>query len=469
METPDLPPMPAWNFDPGLLRRHDRPGPRYTSYPTAPHFRADFDAAQLRRAVIRSQARWPGRPLSLYVHVPYCSHPCFYCGCNRVITRDRGRGEAYARRVLREAEMLAALLDPRREVVQVHLGGGTPNFLSPALIGELMAGLGRHFRFDASPGRDVSIELDPRQACRGDIAALAAIGFNRVSLGVQDFDPDVQRAINRIQGVQETLSLIEACRQHGIRSVNVDLVYGLPRQNLQGFSRTLDAVVSTRPDRLAIYGYAHLPQVFRAQRKIADADLPDPELKLALLGSAVRTLSGAGYQYIGMDHFALPEDELAQAQRRGDLHRNFMGYTTHAGTDLLGLGASAISHVGDSYSQNPKELPQWEAAIDEGRLPAWRGLVLSQDDQVRADLIQRLMCQGEIDVGAIEAAYGLDFRSRFDAELRALAPLADDGLVGVEPGRVRVTDAGRPLVRLVAMCFDRYLQAPRQAAYSKAI
>ncbi|MFT4247492.1 MAG: oxygen-independent coproporphyrinogen III oxidase [Pseudomonas sp.] len=460
----------AWNFDPVLLRRYDRPGPRYTSYPTAPHFGTDFDGAQLQRAIIRSQSRQSRRALSLYVHVPYCTSPCFYCGCNRIVTRDRSKGEAYVRRVLREAELVAASVEPRREVMQLHLGGGTPNFLSPALIGKLVRGLGEHFRFDTSSSRDFSIELDPRHVTGEDIEALAMAGFNRTSLGIQDFDPDVQQAINRVQGVEETLGVIDACRRHGIRSVNVDLIYGLPRQNLDGFARTLDAVIHARPDRLAVYGYAHLPQLFRAQRRIAEAELLDAELKLALLGVAVRKLAEAGYQYIGMDHFALQGDELARAQRRGDLHRNFMGYTTHADSDLLGLGVSAISHVGDSYSQNPRELPQWEAAIDEGRLPTARGLALSQDDRLRADVIQRLMCLGEVDFAAIEAAHGIDFRDYFAAELEVLAPLQDDGLAVVEPGRVRATGQGRPLIRLIAMCFDRYLQSPQQPArYSKAI
>ena len=460
----------AWNFDPELLRRYDRQGPRYTSYPTAPHFDTNFDGAQLRRAIMRSQSRQPGRALSLYVHVPYCVSPCFYCGCNRVITRDRSKGEAYVRRVLREAELIAASVDPQREVVQLHLGGGTPNFLSPALINTLVQGLAEHFRLDTSPGRDVSIELDPRQVGAADIEALAMAGFNRTSLGIQDFDPEVQQAINRVQSVEETLVLIEACRRYGIRSVNVDLIYGLPKQTLEGFSRTLDTVIRARPDRLAVYGYAHLPQLFRAQRQIADADLPGAELKLALLGAAVRKLADAGYQYIGMDHFALPGDELAVAQRRGDLHRNFMGYTTHADTDLLALGVSAISHVGDSYSQNPRDLAQWEAAIDAERLPVARGLALSPDDRLRADVIQQLMCHGKVDFKMIEAAHGIVFRDYFGAELQALVPLVRDGLAVLEPTRVLATGRGRPLIRLIAMCFDRYLQAPQQPArYSKAI
>ncbi len=460
---------PAWAFDSELLRRYDKPGPRYTSYPTAPHFQ-DFAANDLRAAVARSEQLHPQRPISLYIHVPYCTSPCFYCGCNRVITRDRSKGESYVRRVLREADMMASTLDRARDVVQLHLGGGTPNFLAPELIAELLEGLRARLNFSTGADRDFSIELDPRAVTPGDIAALAQMGFNRTSLGIQDFDPDVQRAVNREQDVEATLEVIDACRRHGIASVNVDLIYGLPKQNLQGFGRTLDTIVGIRPDRLAIYGYAHLPHMFRAQRQIADADLPDPELKLALLGLAVERLSAAGYQYIGMDHFALPGEELARAQRCGDLHRNFMGYTTCADTDLIGIGVSAISRIGDSYSQNPRDLPTWEAAIDAGRVPVWRGLTLSDDDQLRAELIQELMCNGKVNTQALARRYGIDFDSYFALELRGLWPLQQDRLVDYRDGLIRATARGRPLLRLIAMCFDRYLRAAEQSAtYSKAI
>lgn len=459
-----------WDFDPELLRRYDRPGPRYTSYPTAPHFHESFRGDQLRRSLAASQVRQPSRPLSLYVHVPYCANPCFYCGCNRVITRDVSRGAPYVQRVLREADLWAPLIDGRRRVVQLHLGGGTPNFLAPALIRELVDGLRERFHFSGASGRDISIELDPRHVDEGGIAVLASLGFSRVSLGIQDFDPQVQAAINREQGQQQTLALIDACRRHGIGSVNVDLIYGLPRQTLEGFGRTLDAVIDARPARLAVYGYAHLPQTFRAQRQIDDADLPDAESKLALLGLAVERLTAAGYQYIGLDHFALQDDELARAQRVGGLHRNFMGYTTHAETDLIGLGVSAISRVGDSYSQNPRELAAWEAAIDDARMPTWRGMTLSLDDRLRADLIQALMCQGELDTEALGRRYGVEFEVYFASELQALQTFIDDGLVVHERGLIRTTRQGRPLLRLVAMCFDRYLRAPEQPArYSRAI
>ncbi len=469
MDTMTPIPSPlGWTFDPQVLRRHDRPGPRYTSYPTAPHFHDGFGAAELGQAIARSNAS--GRALSLYVHVPYCSSPCFYCGCNRVITRDASKGQAYVERVLREADAVAPLFDESREVIQLHLGGGTPNFLSSQLLTTLIEGLAERFRFSERAERDFSIELDPRFVTPGDIAVLAKLGFNRASLGVQDFDAEVQKAINREQSVGQTLGIIEACRKYGMRSVNVDLIYGLPRQSLQGFGRTLETVVAARPDRLAIYGYAHLPHMFRAQRQIPDAELPSAERKLALLGLAVRRLALAGYQYIGMDHFALPGEDLARAQRAGSLHRNFMGYTTHAETDLVGLGVSAISHIDNTYSQNPRNLPGWEVAVDDGRIPVWRGLELSADDLLRADLIQQLMCQGMVDTARLAARHGIDFDAYFAGELQTLRVLQDDGLAEYRAGVIRATTAGRPLLRLLAMCFDHYLQQPGQPArYSRAI
>ncbi|MGJ4730102.1 oxygen-independent coproporphyrinogen III oxidase [Luteimonas sp. SDU101] len=463
-------PARTWRFDAELLRRYDRPGPRYTSYPTAPHFAEGFGEDDFRDLARRSNQDPIPRQLSLYVHIPYCQSPCFYCGCNRIITRDVARGRIYLDRLQREIATVAPLFDRDREVVQLHLGGGTPNFLAPELLGELVGSLGRHFSFSHAADRDFSIELDPRFVTPDDIELLSAIGFNRTSLGVQDFDPEVQKAINRVQGIDETLAIIDACRRFGMRSVNVDLIYGLPRQTLEGFGRTLDTVIDARPDRLAIYGYAHMPRLFKAQRQIEDADLPSPEGKLALLELAVQRLGDAGYEYIGMDHFALPGDELARAQREGGLHRNFMGYTTHAQTDLVGFGVSAISHVGDSFTQNHRDLPSWEAAVDQGRLPIWRGLMLGNDDVLRADLIQQLMCQGEIDVRKVEKTYGISFGAYFSDALAALKPLQDDGLVQCPPGWIRATPRGRALLRIIAMCFDRYLGAqPEGVRYSKAI
>jgi len=444
-------------FDVQLLRRYDRPGPRYTSYPTAPHFTSGFGEAQLREHIRRSNADPIPRQLSLYVHVPYCFSPCFYCGCNRVITRDRSRGGPYVQRLVREIGLVAPVFDRDRDVVQVHLGGGTPNFLSPLELEELMDSLDRHFHFGPEAHRDFSIELDPRFLQEGEVSAYAALGFNRAGLGVQDFDPEVQRAVNRIQSVEQTLQVIEDCRASGFRSVNVDLIYGLPRQTPEGFGRTLDTVLDARPDRLAVYSYAHLPEMFKAQRQIDAAELPDAGRKLDLLRLAIEKLSAAGYRYIGMDHFALPEDSLARAQGAGNLHRNFMGYTTHAECDLIGFGVSAISHIGDSFSQNLRDVPGWECALDQGRLPLWRGMALEQDDIVRADAIQQLMCLGEIDVTDLEQRHEIDFSQYFAAALEQLAPLAKDGLVIVEPARITATSRGRLLLRIIAMCFDNYL------------
>ena len=466
MATPDT-------FDIDIARRYDQPGPRYTSYPAAPHFHEGFGEREYREHARLSNDELIPRKLSLYVHVPYCFSPCFYCGCNRVITRDRAKGEHYVERLLVEIERTAPLFDRDRDVIQLHLGGGTPNFLDPVQLERLVDSLSRHFHFSGSRERDFSIELDPRLGSRRDIVELARIGFNRASLGVQDFDPEVQRAVNRVQSVEETLETVDACRAAGMRSVNIDLIYGLPRQSLAGFAKTLDTVIATRPDRLAVYGYAHLPRLFKAQRQIDEQDLPDAKLRLDLLRLAVDTLSAAGYRYIGLDHFALPEDDLARARERGGLHRNFMGYTTHADCDLIGLGVSAISHVGDSYSQNPRDLAGWEVALGQNRLPVHRGIELSFDDVLRADVIQQVMCRGEVDVAATESRFAISFRHYFAEEWPHLAELAESGLLDLEGSRLAATSRGRYLLRIIAMCFDRYLQNTHSmeggVRYSRAI
>lgn len=461
------------SFDADLLKRYDRPGPRYTSYPTAPQFTGEFGEAQMREYARRTNAEVAQRPLSLYFHIPFCSSPCFYCGCNRVITRDENKGTEYVQRLQREIALTAALFDPRREVIQVHIGGGTPNFLSCDQLALLMESLRTHFHLSAGSARDFSIELDPRFLAPGEIERLARIGFNRVSFGVQDFTPEVQQAINRIQSVEQTLAAIDDCRSSQFRSVNVDLIYGLPRQTPETFGTTLDTLIERRPDRFAIYGYAHLPQLFKAQRQINGRELPDPTTKLKLLELAVERLESAGYQYIGMDHFALPEDDLSRAQVSGRLHRNFMGYTTHADCDLLGLGVSAISHIGNSFSQNPRELSDWELTLDQGRLPVWRGLEMSRDDRIRADVIQQLMCHGKIDIGATERRHEIDFLSYFMEALQRIHPLVTDGLVDLSGSFIVATSRGRLLLRVIAMCFDRYLNSPAQPerlrAFSKLI
>ncbi|MBO9716133.1 MAG: oxygen-independent coproporphyrinogen III oxidase [Pseudoxanthomonas sp.] len=459
-------------FDPRLLQRYDVPGPRYTSYPTAPQFTPGFGETELRQVAAASNGDPIPRPISLYLHIPFCTSPCFYCGCNRIITRDKSRGEAYLTRLYREIAMASSLFDRDRDVEQVHFGGGTPNFLNPAQIAEVVDVLRRHFSFARGPKMDCSIELDPRFVDPDEIGQLAQIGFNRASLGVQDFDPVVQQAVNRVQGVEQTLGIIEACRTHGFRSVNVDLIYGLPRQTLEGFSRTLDITLAARPDRLAIYGYAHMPQLFRPQQRINADDLPSPETKLDLLRLAIDKLGQAGYEYIGMDHFALPEDELARAQRDGGLHRNFMGYTTHAESDLVGLGVSAISHIGASFSQNPRDIGSWEQAIDAGHLPVWRGMRMDEDDVIRADVIQALMCHGELDFDALGKRHVIDFRDYFRGALERIAPLQDDGLVELDARGLHATSRGRLLLRIIAMCFDRYLTPAADVAtprYSRTV
>lgn len=420
-----------------LALRYDIHGPRYTSYPTAPQFTEDFGVHALHEAIAAGNGDPIPNALSLYVHVPYCSSPCFYCGCNRVITRDATRGTAYLQRLLREADLLAPLFDRDREVVQLHFGGGTPNFLSPGQLCDTVAALQQRFPFDGTDQRDISIELDPRFIDAEGVRTLAGGGFNRASLGVQDLDPAVQQAVNRVQPLEQTRAVLDACRASGIASINIDLIYGLPRQTLPGFERTLQTVLAMRPDRLAVYSYAHLPQLFKPQRRIAQADVPDADLRLRLMQLAIDMLGDAGYQHIGMDHFAVPDDPLATARRAGSLHRSFMGYSTHAATDLVGLGVSAISHIGRSYSQNPRTLPDWRAAIDAGRLPTWRGMQLSDDDLLRAEVIQELMCHARIDTRQIGMRHGIDFNAYFATELPRLRRLQHDGLVLLEPGLIR--------------------------------
>ncbi len=459
-------------FDPELVRRYDRPGPRYTSYPTAALFHAGFGGPELREQARRSNQELIPRPLSLYVHVPYCHSPCFYCACNRVITRDPDKGRRYVGRLLREIDLVAPLFDRDRRVLQLHFGGGTPNFLRPDQLATIVAALRARFSFSDGAERDFSIELDPRHVRPGDLVAYARMGLNRASIGVQDFDAEVQRAVNRVQEVGATAAVIAECRQAAFRSINLDLIYGLPRQTCSSFERTLDIVVELRPDRVAVYGYAHMPDRFKAQRQIRAEDLPDAETRLRLLAAAVRRLTDAGYRYIGLDHFALPGDDLAIALDRGGLHRNFMGYTTHAECDLIGLGASAISHVGDAYSQNLRDLRAWGAAIDAGVLPAGRGLALSLDDIVRADVISQLMCRGEVDITDLERRFDIDFTACFSDTLPELRRLAGDGLLALDRVRIAATPRGRFLLRSIAMTFDRYVgqaSADARPRYSRAI
>jgi len=444
-------------FDAELVARYDITGPRYTSYPTAPQFHPGFGEQQLRAMAYASNEDPIPRPLSIYVHVPFCFSPCFYCGCTRIITRDRTRADTYIARLVDEIGMTAPLFDPDRQVVQLHLGGGTPNFLDAGQASALMNALGQAFALSPDADREFGIEIDPRHADAESIRLLARLGFNRLSVGIQDFDEDVQRAVNRVQSVEETRIVIDAAREYGFRSVSVDLIHGLPRQTPERFAKTLAEVIALAPDRIATYSYAHLPERFRAQQRIRAEEIPDSAMRLALLGQSVEILCAAGYRYIGMDHFALPGDDLAVAQRHGGLHRNFQGYSTHAECDLIGLGVSAIGHLGRSFHQNARELPAYYSALAAGQLPVQRGLMLDDEDVIRGDAIQRLMCDGHLDIAAFEQRHNVDFARSFAAEISRLRQLRQDGLVELTPQAIDVTARGRFLLRVIAMCFDAYL------------
>jgi oxygen-independent coproporphyrinogen-3 oxidase len=459
--------MRRLHFDADLIRRYDCHGPRYTSYPTAVQFHAGFDERAYRHVVQDSRREGP---LSLYVHVPFCSSPCFYCGCNKIITRSPEKAQGYLERLHREIAARGQLFDRQRTVEQLHFGGGTPTFLTEAQLASLMGELSAHFSLSEQPHREYSIEIDPRTVTQESVRGLARLGFNRMSLGVQDFDPLVQQAINRIQSVEQTFEMIRNARESGFASIGVDLIYGLPRQSFEGFHRTLTTVVRARPNRLAVYAYAHLPHVFKAQRRLSAQDLPSPEQRLQLLRLTIETLTDAGYEYIGMDHFALPDDELVTAKRNRTLQRNFQGYSTRARCDLVGLGVSSIGSLDRAYVQNLKTPREYYGAIDAGRLPVHRGILLSDDDLIRRTVIQELMCQERVDFAAIEGTFEVEFSRYFAPELERMRPLADDGLVELFAGGIAVTAAGRLLMRNVAMIFDAYLQ-PQVAVpiYSRAI
>ena len=453
-------------LDRRLVHKYDGPGPRYTSYPSAPAFRESFGPAE-HAALLAASARG-GAPLSLYVHVPFCATRCLFCGCNVVISRDRGRGERYLPLLEREMEMAADSLDAgSREVMQVHWGGGTPTFLPPRDLTGLMAAIRRHFRLAAEC--EISVEVDPREASSEHLDALAEAGVNRLSLGVQDLDPAVQQAIRRIQTPEQTRRVVEGARVRGIHGINVDLIYGLPHQTVSGFLATVREVLEMSPDRLAIYNFAFLPSRLRHQRALDLASLPGAEEKLSLLEEAIRELTVAGYVFIGMDHFARPDDPLAQALRDGTLTRNFQGYSTHGGTDLAGFGVSAISAVGNGYAQNVRSMADYRAAIEAGTLATERGLELTAEDRLRRDIILGLMCRFTLDKEEIEERHGIDFDRHFSAELESLEPLAGDGLVHLFPDCIEVTPRGRFVVRNVAMAFDAHLAAQTSVLYSRTV
>jgi oxygen-independent coproporphyrinogen-3 oxidase len=451
-----------------LIRRLDKNGPRYTSYPTADRFVETFNAATYSKWVAKREHDGIARPLSLYIHIPFCNTLCFYCACNKVITKDKSKAAKYLRYLIKEMAMQAMLLGSDQVVEQLHFGGGTPTFLSDDEIRQLMAAIRQHFKL-VEDG-EYSIEIDPRKVSDETIALLGEAGFNRISLGVQDFDADVQRAVNRIQSEEETLRVIHAARANGFKSVSIDLIYGLPKQTLKGFGVTLDKVIAADPDRLSIYNYAHMPTMFKPQRRIHEDDLPAPQVKLDILDMAVKKLTNAGYVYIGMDHFAKPEDELAVAQRQGRLHRNFQGYSTHSDCDLVALGLSAIGKIGPTYSQNYRELEDYYAALDRDVLPIMRGMELDSDDLVRRAIIQALMCHFELAKESFNQVYRIDFDDYFVTELKELRDYEREGLLEISPQSIKVTPKGRMLIRNICMVFDKYLRTRQEhALYSKVI
>jgi oxygen-independent coproporphyrinogen-3 oxidase len=456
---------------PDLLQRFDIPGPRYTSYPTADRFVEAFGADDYIQALEQRRtgmAKAMAMPLSLYVHIPFCESLCYYCACNKIITKHHSRAEEYLRYLSREIDLHVAHVGKGQVVSQLHLGGGSPTFLNDAELREMMAMLRRSFTF--TPGGEYSIEIDPRTVDATRLANLAELGFNRLSFGVQDFDPAVQKAVHRIQPAEQVFALMATARSLGFESVNVDLIYGLPMQTPESFDRTLAQVVELKPDRIALYAYAHLPERFKPQRRIITAELPNGASKVSMLSRSLSAFLDAGYVYVGMDHFALPDDALAVAKRQGRLHRNFQGYSTQPDCDLIALGVSSIGRVGATYSQNAKTLADYYDLLDQGRLPVVRGLAVSRDDLVRRAVIMAVMCQGQVQFEAVELAYLIDFKSYFGAEMNALADLAKQGLVELSDTGIQVTADGWFFVRAIAMVFDRYLQTDRtRAKFSKII
>ena len=451
-----------------LIAKLDRNGPRYTSYPTADRFPDTFDSRRYAAWAARRNRTGVQRPLSLYVHLPFCSSLCYYCACNKIITRDAAKAAKYLRYLTREIALQAPLFLDDARVEQMHWGGGTPTFYDLSDLAVLFQTLRAHF--ELAPDGEYSIEIDPRTVTPATLSGLREMGFNRVSFGVQDFDPWVQRAINRVQSEEETRVLVEAARSAGFASINVDLIYGLPRQTPDTFGNTLERVAALHPDRVAVYSYAHVPARFKAQKQIVDDERPRPEVKLSLLGLAAQCLTASGYVYIGMDHFALPDDALTIAQRQGRLHRNFQGYSTHSECDLIGLGVSAIGAIGPTYSQNARTLPEYYARLDRNETPIVRGVELSRDDLVRRSVIHALMCQFEVSKEALGVSYLIDFDDYFAPELEELRELGRAGLLGLHDKWISVTAKGRMLIRSICMVFDRYLRNERETRrYSRTI
>jgi oxygen-independent coproporphyrinogen-3 oxidase len=450
-----------------LVRKFDKLGPRYTSYPTADRFHAGFTEQTYRSHLDLRSASASNPPLSVYIHIPFCESLCYFCACNKIITKDHPRVSEYLRYLDKEMAMVTERLGKDRKTVQLHLGGGTPTFFNADELGQLMTMLRRHFEF--TPDAELGVEIDPRTVQPGTLAMLAGLGFNRNSFGVQDFDPEVQQAVNRIQPLAMVEQAVTESRKSHFQSVNADLIYGLPKQSLESFSRTLDSLIRVSPDRIALYNYAHLPGRFKAQRLIVAQDLPSAELRLQIFLMSMRRLLDAGYVYIGLDHFSKPDDELNKARLDKSLHRNFQGYTTRSECDLIGLGVSAISKVGTSYSQAVRTVSAYYQHLDSGQLPIEKGFELNHDDVMRRDIIMTLMCSAPLEFETIKQRYGIDFNTYFASELERLKPYEEADLITIDASAIRVTPKGRLFVRASGMVFDKYLGQPTTSTYSKLI
>ena len=451
-------------FNADLIRRYNKNGPRYTSYPTADQFR-ESDWVE---AYCDSLTRTDVRALSLYLHVPFCPKICFYCACNKINTANLKRADSYVKRLVHEMALHSQFIDHPHVVEQFHFGGGTPTFLNDDQFSRVFEALHDYFNLADDNDRDFSIEIDPRDLAPKRIDHLASLGINRISIGVQDFDPAVQLAVNRIQSVAETRDIMNAARDNDIRSINIDLINGLPKQTVTGFSQTLEQVIELSPDRLSLYSYAHLPERFKTQRQIDPNDIPSADKKLELLGTAVDMLTDAGYLYVGMDHFAKPDDSLIRARQEGTLHRNFQGYTTHGHCELIGLGVSSIGNVGSIYVQNEKTLHEYYQAIDSNRLAIARGFEMNRDDEIIGDVIQDLVCRFSTNFAEFGARTGLVFEDYFKDRWPELRKLEDDGLLQIDSDKITVTEPGRYLVRVICMVFDAYLRNDTER-FSKAI
>lgn len=456
-------------FSLDIIRRYNKSGPRYTSYPTAVQFHSGFSIENYLTKASHSNQIEPQRPLSLYFHIPFCNTVCFYCGCNKIVTKHRDRAAPYLQRLHKEISIQGKLFDKTRKVAQLHWGGGTPTFISHAEMQALMEFTREHFSLYDDDQGEYSIEIDPREVQSGTIPLLRKLGFNRMSLGVQDFDPKVQKAVNRIQSEQLTLSILTEARQHGFQSINMDLIYGLPLQTVTSFGHTIEQIIHADPDRISVFNYAHLPERFKPQRRIKAEDLPSPAEKLAILQMIIDQLSSAGYIYIGMDHFAKPNDPLAMAQRTGNLYRNFQGYSTHANCDLIAMGITSISMVDDCFAQNVRDLESYYHALDHDQLAIYQGFQLDRDDTIRRAVIMELICHFKFQISAIEKQHDINFQDYFAWELEQLIMMQQDGLLRVRADTISVLPVGRLLIRNICMVFDISLRGSEKHRFSRVI